>query len=189
MAAANASNWPSPDAGRRGPSWWSGRRNTASVLRNSSSASLLDRLIAASATSACSGRLPTTCRATPACRLITAKPCPTTSWTSRAIRSRSSSARRRVSSWRTRCSASWASRTTVPIAHDGNSSPDSTASSNSVSVSSRSRSMTNSSRRATATRATPQATKDPPTGNLLATEYIATLIVSRIGPCGYSSTR
>ena len=64
------------------------------MARSSWSPSLLAVLIAASASAAASGRVGSTWAATPACTLMVAMVCETTSCSSRAMRSRSSSIRR-----------------------------------------------------------------------------------------------
>ncbi len=66
-------------------------RSTPNVARRSTSAAPLASLIASSAFTASSGFRSATCAATPACTLIIARLCATTSCTSRAILNRSCS--------------------------------------------------------------------------------------------------
>jgi hypothetical protein len=92
------------------------------VTRSSSSASWLVRLIAASELVASSAASPEalvlmTCSAISACSWIADRPWPTTSCTSRATRSRSSSAWWRAHSARLRATLSPCSRSVTPIAN------------------------------------------------------------------------
>ena len=74
------------------------RRSTSRTDRSSPNASLLACLIAVSAVRACSGCSSMRWSATPACTLMSEMLCASTSCSSRAMRSRSSLARRRASS-------------------------------------------------------------------------------------------
>ena len=75
-------------------------RSTPSIARSSSSASLLVRRIASSARRAAAGSVSMTCAAAPDCTAMIESECAVTSCSSRAMRSRSSSTRRRASSSR-----------------------------------------------------------------------------------------
>ena len=91
-------------------------RSDASSARRPSSASRLVLRMASSDSLTFSGLRSRTCNATPACMAITARPCPTTSCTSWAMRRRSSDAVRRASSARTPAWDSRRIRTPTPIA-------------------------------------------------------------------------
>ena len=95
----------------------SARQTTCRVERSSSSASALHRLIASSAGRERAGSRSRTCRVISACIWIAARPCPTTSCTSCASRSRSSRTPARSISARLRASASRAVRIAVPTAN------------------------------------------------------------------------
>jgi hypothetical protein len=96
-----------PWVGRTGAGASSSRR-TPSVALRSASASPDTRLISVSAPDAASARPParSRCPATPAWTLIATIACATTSWTSRAMRRRSSPTRRSASSSRVRSARS-----------------------------------------------------------------------------------
>ncbi len=100
----------SPGAGARGAA--PGARRASSTWRTSPSASLLWSLIVVSAVRACSGSESRSARPTPACTLITEMLWASTSCSSCAIRSRSSSARRRAASARSARSRTHCSRRT-----------------------------------------------------------------------------
>lgn len=91
--SVSSSSRSSPGAGPRGAAA-PGARSVPSTWRTSPSASLLVALIVVSAVRACSGRLSISASATPAWMLISERLCARMSCNSRAIRSRSSLARR-----------------------------------------------------------------------------------------------
>ncbi len=93
--------------GARGaPSSPASPRTTPSTARTSSSASVLAARIAVSAPRACSGSRSSRCRPTPAWTVMADSECASTSWTSRAIRRRSSATAVRSRSARARRSVS-----------------------------------------------------------------------------------